>query len=1431
MPGEIKIEIDDEGNEEEVEGDDLMIFDLLNENINANKNYIYMTLFEKYVERLTSTKKMYNTKNEETSVISEIASSVIMDIITKFDEINFDNLDSIINYLLFFRNLIRLFPVNVDIMPLEKIISNIESYLKDKNYVEQLSSSLLCLLEVFLSINKQATLKYYEGRINNIYEGIKKIILNEKVKKKLDELKNIKKKMLPSEKIKDFFNYINNKTKGENLFEQTFLTYKNFIIGFGDNSSLSKIIKQLLEDIEDYKAKKDISNKGKIIHLMGLVKNDKLFYVNSILQQLNNISLFRDAIISLDIDLKLRHNEMIKELQKMFIYMKYSENKVYNSTIFCFCFIEEILKKEKREGLTFIDLLFKKLEESLINTKYKYILEDTFQITECISTKCLECGYIEDKFDKCKILTLDIKGYKNLEDALKHRFSENKINSLCKKCKRNTKKRRKSSISKLPNVIIFHLDRIHDNYEYGKRLVEKIDDRFEFNMQNIDFQEPSKYKNLCTENDTDFGVRENSNKIYKRENEYYKYNMKGIINYSGNAEMGEYCSLIKLSNKKWIQIVDEEYSEMDEETVKVLSYGNNNGFGLPSAYFLIYERQKEYPIRILDNKKTKKKSEILNQNYISFNRYAKDEINEKYDISKVQDDEEVMVDIKKLVFHDENLDETFSKVSSKDIDIQVPKNYFIMTIEENNKYFRYNDLLHYENCELILLDAIDSNYFFIFDNKDFDFNDIKKLIYFFNKIIFEDKLNKIDNLNLLINEKQDEEFKKYINIFINKLLIPILEKENKTNEIYELILIIAKIFLSEGNIKLILEFDENKRIFDDETVKKFLNIIYKIISNLIDKEGYNKNLDFKHFFNKLVNSIKEYNNDNLYENDYAHDYNLLNLYQNIKKLIMLNKDIFTLEINILLNKLKKVKYQELRKIIYEIISIIIKNNKDGFQLKEAYKILDYKLSKKIFKENQELLSELLIRINYKDFREKNNFNDIIIPSLFNYALKSNQIKSLMDLLYKIINIKDEFTLERLYLIMGFPQMIIEKQKKFNEEEENKENTTLTEHENYWPKFGIPFIKNYSNEIYKYISNIKIYESHCILAQLFPCSFPNYYDNNEFLSGDKNLDENDVNLYIYKLLNIALLNEGNYCLFKYIYLTQSRFILKYNNLYVEMIDILSKDKNKYDLNEIKKNAEICIKRINYEIGNTKKEEFNTIPELPESMRNKYKEYNNIKEFKGFIPKYLPNEISKVIYSVVQAGTDYMIIFINYFTTFKSLETFREEYNEKYMGDTDIKKKNNDDIKDNRKDTTFCYFEIGDYEIGYNEKSFLLKFYDIYQKYKGKYKNFLIEDQIDDSKIVKSSLIRCIYYNKKNNEILLEDLSSSDLNNNNESNYFFTKLRNIVGVKIKDYCEIFNIYRRNIELDFVKESEINHELTILNKNKLTYSTERYFHDENK
>ena len=114
-----------------------------------------------------------------------------------------------------------------------------------------------------------------------------------------------------------------------------------------------------------------------------------------------------------------------------------------------------------------------------------------------------------------------------------------------------------------------------------------------------------------------------------------------------------------------------------------------------------------------------------------------------------------------------------------------------------------------------------------------------------------------------------------------------------------------------------------------------------------------------------------------------------------------------------------------------------------------------------------------------------------------------------------------------------------------------------------------------------MNNLKLYETHCILAQLFPCTNKNMYSNLDCIKNEENLDEKDRNLYIYKLLCLCLLGEGNYCLFKYIYLMPSRFILKYSNLYEEIIDILTKE-NKNDLTEIKKNAEMCIKRIKFEI---------------------------------------------------------------------------------------------------------------------------------------------------------------------------------------------------------------------------------------------------------
>lgn len=53
------------------------------------------------------------------------------------------------------------------------------------------------------------------------------------------------------------------KAEGETLSDKTFNIYKDFIINFSNDSIVSKIIKQLLENIENYKNKEKMKIKKK----------------------------------------------------------------------------------------------------------------------------------------------------------------------------------------------------------------------------------------------------------------------------------------------------------------------------------------------------------------------------------------------------------------------------------------------------------------------------------------------------------------------------------------------------------------------------------------------------------------------------------------------------------------------------------------------------------------------------------------------------------------------------------------------------------------------------------------------------------------------------------------------------------------------------------------------------------------------------------------------------------------------------------------------------------------------------------------------------------------------------------------------------------------------------------------------------------------
>ena len=161
-----------------------------------------------------------------------------------------------------------------------------------------------------------------------------------------------------------------------------------------------------------------------------------------------------------------------------------------------------------------------------------------------------------------------------------------------------------------------------------------------------------------------------------------------------------------------------------------------------------------------------------------------------------------------------------------------------------------------------------------------------------------------------------------------------------------------------------------------------------------------------------------------------------------------------------------------------------------------------------------------------------------------------------------------------------------------------------------------------------------------------------------------MEENEKLDLMYELLSVCFgLNgrkKGNYFLFKFLYLMQTRNIY-YNNLYQEIKFILENSKNKkYDLTQIKLNEVKCIEFVNYEKKNLeysitsdlKQKNSKKRPELPEifeECKEFVNEKNNI-EFYGNVVDIVPYEIQNVLVNRIVHYDNFSIFRFEYFTTY-------------------------------------------------------------------------------------------------------------------------------------------------------------------------------------
>ena len=173
----------------------------------------------------------------------------------------------------------------------------------------------------------------------------------------------------------------------------------------------------------------------------------------------------------------------------------------------------------------------------------------------------------------------------------------------------------------------------------------------------------------------------------KKKDEYYKYTLKGVNIYKGNAEEGHYISIIKVDKDKWYQFDDSRVNEFDINNLEEDCYGgvkeNTREEKEKSAYLLFYELSKKKPIKILlkDNEIEKYKKE----NIIEYNQNNLEIIEKQYDVTSLKDnyDEKELMN---KIFHNAEEKKYFKYDTYDNIEKAVPKEYFIEVLKDNKLY-------------------------------------------------------------------------------------------------------------------------------------------------------------------------------------------------------------------------------------------------------------------------------------------------------------------------------------------------------------------------------------------------------------------------------------------------------------------------------------------------------------------------------------------------------------------------------------------------------------------------------------------------------------------------------------------------------------------------------------------------------------------------
>ncbi|EGR27434.1 hypothetical protein IMG5_196170 [Ichthyophthirius multifiliis] len=868
------------------------------------------------------------------------------------------------------------------------------------------------------------------------------------------------------------------------------------------STGLIKLLENL--PVVQYRQKEPRSDLGYV----GLYNLGCICYMNAMIQQFFMTPTFRNAILMADDNKELNFEEVeynkkqmvtddnvLHQFQQMFAYLLMSDRVEYNPIEFCFSFkdymgepVNTIVQQDAQE---FLNMIFDKLENSLKNTPFKKILEGVYGGKTCTQLICQNCKHLSNVFETFYSLSVEVKNQKTLNESLNKFIAGETISDYkCEKCEKKVDVVKKIFLKDLPNVLIVHLQRIIFDIETVQNI--KVNSRLEFPEQ-LDLKSYTNDVHEC------------------KNNEYFEYQLAGVVVHTGTAEYGHYYSFIDTNREDqtnqtygetWLEFNDSKIREFQKKNIESECFGgqsndqdDNSNFNWfknrdnsKNAYILVYE------------KKIKNKIELI----LSNEQELKDTVN-KFNLKNYEQDSNNPLIIK-INYYEFKQQQAYNNTSLYK-KVWIDNHQFMLErhIYNESFYSFINDIINSINLPELDQSQCPKGYYQKFNEISQQTKEqYQTLINIHAKIIFELLAKSIESnlmcenitkrLKILLQlspEYCSEFFFKHFYTKNRNIDSYILKcSESQTRQFYsELYSLCTQIIINFHNISLQIteqnqmEFKTNNQSSQQSLIQKELfGFLMNQLSYLNDVAVRNC-FKIDQYFSFWYNFTSQ-NSSNNTQICLSIQFKLTQFFINF--FLGENSPIKYLQnISQMGNKVAQPNYNNLLKTVLNVLEhlqmIYEFDDQEKYQMPSDLKIMlnnNYFWEKILTVENldSDILPSFVHKLAYKNLVSSEIIACAILQGLF--RISSEEAKSYVSAIEHFLIIDDEFQNQRIEWILGFPGL----NKSFSKNDTFGE--IKDERKIQINNYGTYGMNNICDCLYKFESNLCLEQSRSVLDCIY-----------------------------------------------------------------------------------------------------------------------------------------------------------------------------------------------------------------------------------------------------------------------------------------------------------------------------------------------------------